>query len=340
MFAMPGPDSRPDDPRPKTIKVHGRRRQYLECRRIKRRDYYLLEPIGSPLRNRYLAFDPDQGPRGSFFLVQTWPNGSLARQQLRVLDGLKNDSLPRLVDWQPRDKTTDVVLTWIDGIPLDKYLENIRENRRPAIDPGQAIRLIHGLANAVCQLSHGQQIAHGDIQPANVIVTSHPSRLVLIDFGSAWVVQDTARREEGDGLNRCYAAPELSRNDNPIGFLADQFSVSVLLYLLLTQQIPYAGMGGKAGYPSHVERAKGSFIPPSEASAACRNLPKSLRDAVDGITIRGLALAPDDRYLNRHEWLDDLFQTAAQFRLNRDLLPKEDVLTRVVRWFVKPRTDK
>jgi serine/threonine protein kinase len=106
----------------------------------------------------------------------------------------------------------DVVLTWIEGIPLDKYLENIRKERRPWLDPGQAVRLIHGLANAVCQLNHGKQIAHGDIQPANIIVTSHPSRLVLIDFGSAWVVQDTAGRQEGDGVNRCYAAPELSLN--------------------------------------------------------------------------------------------------------------------------------
>ena len=337
---MPHSSPQPDDRHPKTVNVRGRRRPYLERRAVRRRDYYLLDHIGSPLRSRYLAFDPDQGPGGSFFLVQTWPNGPLAKQQLRVLSGMKHDSLPRVVDWQPRGKTVDVVLTWIDGIPLDKYLENIRRERRPWLDPSQAIRLIHGLANAVCQLNHGKQIAHGDIQPANVIVTSHPSRLVLIDFGSAWVVQDTAGREEGDGLNRCYAAPELSLNEDPVGFFADQFSVSVLLYQLLTQQLPYAGMGGKAGHPGHIEQARDSLAPPSKASAACQKLPKALRDAVDRVTIRGLALAPEDRYRDRHEWLDDLFQTTARFRLKPELPPNEDALTRVIRWFVKPRAGK
>ena len=337
---MPHSNPRSNDQHPQTVNIRGRRQPYLEHRRIKRRDYYLLERIGSPLRERYLAFDFDQGPGGSFFLVQTWPNGPLAEQQLRVLSGLKQDSLPRVVDWQPRGKTMDVVLTWIEGIPLDKYLENIRKERRPWLDPGQAVRLIHGLANAVCQLHHKQQIAHGDIQPANVIVTSHPSRLVLIDFGSAWVAQDTAIREEGDGLNRCYAAPELSMNADPIGFLADQFSVSVLLYQLLTQQLPYGSMGGKAGHPNHIERAKDSLVAPSKASAACRKLPKSLRDAVDRVTTRGLALGAEERYRDRHAWLDDLFETAARFRFKPELPPNEDALTRVIRWFFKPRADK
>ena len=53
-----------------------------------------------------------------------------------------------------------------------------------------------------------------------------------------------------------------------------------------------------------------------------------------------LALAAEDRYRDRHTWLDDLFQTAARFRFKPELPPNEDALTRVIRWFVKPRADK
>jgi hypothetical protein len=48
----------------------------------------------------------------------------------------------------------------------------------------------------------------------------------------------------------------------------------------------------------------------------------------------------EERYRDRHEWLDDLFQTAARFRVKPELPPNEDALTRVIRWFVKPRAGK
>lgn len=320
-----------------TVNIGGRSRAFLARRRIGRRDLYLLERIGSPFRERYLAFDPQEGPGGRFFLVQIWPRGPLAQQQLRVLNRLKDDSLPSSVEWQPRGDTIEVVLTWIEGITLAQYFENIRAGRRPPVAPRQAVRLIHGLANAVCKLNHNQQIAHGDIQPPNVVVTDHSSRLVLIDFGSAWTTEASAFREEGDGLHRCYAAPELQNNTTPVGFFADQFSVSVLFYELLTLQLPYGGLGGKAGRPEHISRAKDSLVAPSQISAQCRELPRSLREAIDQAVTRGLALDAGSRYADRDTWLNDLFAIYARFRLTPDLPPVEGVLTRIIRWLLKLR---
>jgi serine/threonine protein kinase len=258
---------------------------------------------------------------------------------LRVLSRLKSDAFPRVVEWQRRGENIDVVLTWIEGISLAEYLQNLSASRRPPVDPGQALRLIQGLANAVCQLHHHLQIAHGDIQPANVIITMQPSRLHLIDFGSAWTVDWTTRRVEGDGHHRCYDAPELQNDSTPVGFATDQFSVSVLLFELLTGQLPYGGLGGKAGRPEYVSRAADSLAPPSQASASCRELPRSLRDRLDTLALRGLALNPDDRYPDRNAWLCDLSELSARFRITPDLSPVENVLTRVIGWFVKSRSD-
>jgi serine/threonine protein kinase len=231
----------------------------------------------------------------------------------------------------------DVVLTWIEGISLAHYLENIRQGRRAPPAPGEVIRLIHGLAQAVCTLHRGQQIAHGDIQPPNVILTTSPSRLVLIDYGSAWTTESTVSRDEGDGHHRCYAAPELQGKGTPIAFLADQFSVSVLFFELLTLHLPYGDLGGKAGRPEFIARAKDSLVPPSQACDVCRELPRSLRDGIDRLALRGLALDPHDRYPNRSTWLNDLFEVSARFRLPPELSPVESVLTRVIGWFVRPR---
>jgi serine/threonine protein kinase len=66
-----------------------------------------------------------------------------------------------------------------------------------------------GPQHAVCHLQRRLHVNHGDIQPANVIITSAPSRLQLIDLGSASTTDWTTRRTEGDGHHRCYTIAQL-----------------------------------------------------------------------------------------------------------------------------------
>lgn len=326
------PSQQPQQGQKRTVNIRGRVQPYLERRRIRRCEYYLLKRIGSPFRERYLAWDPLAGPGGDYFQVQVWPSGRLVQQNLRVLSQLKHDNLPRAVEWQHRGATVDVALTWIDGIPLSDYLKNILSGTRPPLEPRDVVRLIHGLGAAVCRLHQKEQVTHGDIQPENVIITDHSSRLVLIDFGSAWTVQSTATRHEGDGVRRSYAAPELQSGGRVNGFLADQFSVSVLFYQLLTQKLPYGGLGGKAGRPERIAKMEGSLVPPSQVSDNCRRLPKALREGIDRLAVRGLALRAEDRYLDRHLWLNDLFEVYSNFRLPPKLPPLLDAFTRVIDW--------
>jgi serine/threonine protein kinase len=333
---MPEPAEQIQNPN-QTVLIHGRSRAYLECRRIRRRDYFLLERIGSPFRESYLAFDRLAGPGGSFFMVQSLPVGDAARQLLRVLSRLKNDNLPRAVEWQQNRHQIDVALTWMDGISLADYLQNIREGHRPPVEPAQAVRLVNGLAHAVCHLQRHLQVAHGDIQPANVIVTSHPSRLQLIDFGSAWTIDRTTRRTEGDGLHRCYAAPETQAGVIPVTLAGDQFSVSVLLYELLTLQLPSGGLGGKAGRPEFIARAVDTLVAPSQNSPGCRQLPRSLRDRLDALVLRGLALKPESRYPDHNTWLNHWKELSALFHITPELTPIENIVTKVIGWLVKSR---
>lgn len=316
-----------------TIRIRGKRTPYLERVRIRRRDYFLLEEVGNALRRRYRAFSPDHGPDGAFFLIQRWPRDARAERQLKILSRLKIDSLPRIWDWQPTADGFDIALTWVDGITLADYFRNIRSKHRPAVTAFEALRLTHGLANAVCNLSHTLQLAHRDIQPTNVIITAHSSRLVLIDFGSACTQQMQCDSFDGDGRNRCYAAPEFKTQVTPVGFLADQFSVMVLFYELLTMTMAY-DIGGKAGWPEFSAQCRDSFVAPSRRLADRRKLPRSLLDGLDRIASRGLALDPGERYPDRHVWLDDLSELMARFRLSPKPPSIERLLTRVVEWFV------
>ena len=50
----------------------------------------------------------------------------------------------------------------------------------------EIIRLIRGLAHGLAHYHRRANLVHGDISPANIIITSGTKQLVLIDFGSAW----------------------------------------------------------------------------------------------------------------------------------------------------------
>jgi serine/threonine protein kinase len=314
-----------------TVRIRGRERPVRERLTIGRRTYYLLDRVGSALRERSLAFDPMAGPGGDFFLVQRLPHGAAAEQYVRVLKRLKGDSIPKVLEFHRQRDHLLVVSTWVEGISLNNYFEHVRSGRRPLVAPSEALRLIRGLAAGVCQLHHGRQIAHGDIQPANIIITSHPSRLVLIDYGSAWPTQETTFRSDGDGRHRLYAAPEMQTGQSVDGFLADQFSVGVIAFELLVLQLPYGGLGGKAGRPENIGRARHALVPPSQLAANHR-LPRSLWEVIDRVTLRSLAIDPAQRYPTRQEWLNDLFSAFTQVRLQPSLPAATGVWQRLAAW--------
>ena len=149
-----------------------------------------------------------------------------------------------------------------------------------------------------------------------------------------------AFRTEGDGHHRCYAAPELQCDPIPVTLAGDQFYVSVLLFELLTLNLPYGGLGGKAGRPEFVTRAADTLVAPSQLSSSCKQLPRSLRDRLDAIVLRGLVLNPEERYPDHNTWLDDWKELTARFSISPELPPVENMLTKVIGWFVKQSRDR
>lgn len=319
-----------------TIRIRGRSHSILGRIKVRRREYLLLEELAQVDRPSWKAFDPLSGPGGQFFLIRRLPS-SMASQRLRVFHRLKSRTLPTVVEWQHQRDHIDVVLTWSDGIPLTEAFEHIRAGRRPPIAPAQVVRLINGLVHAVTHLHRRLQTIHGDIQPANVVISDHPSHLHLIDFGSAWTMDWTWRRHEGDGHHRNYAAPELQVPNSRPTSAADQFSVAVIAYQMLTGQLPWGGLGGKAGRPEYVTQVTGNLVPPSTVSDTCRRLPDSVREPLDTLVTQSLALDPSQRISPDQEWLNRWQKLNLQFQLPPQSSRGAEWLSRVLSWLAGQR---
>ena len=314
-----------------TVRIRGRVVPSLGRLTVRRRTYVLLEELSSGDRQSWKAFDPLSGPGGQYFLIRRLPL-STADRQLRVFQRLKVPTLPQVVEWQKHRDHIDVVITWFDGIPLTAALDHIRAGRRPAMAPAQVVRLISGLVTDVSHLHRRLQVVHGDVQPANLVLTDHPSRLHLIDFGSAWTTDWTTRRDEGDGHHRSYAAPELQNQDGHPTIFADQFSVAVIAFQLLTSQLPWKGLGGKAGRPEFVTQVSGKFVAPGELSTACQKLPANLRNSLDTLVTQCLSLAPQDRIATDQEWLQRWQELNLEFRRRPSSSRGAERLARFMDW--------
>jgi len=319
---------------PSTIRFGGREYPVLDRLRIGRRTYLLLDHISRGGRERYLAYDPSAGPGGDFRAVLILPRSSAAVRHARVLKRLSvnNENVPRIFDYQAQRDRLVMVLDWIRGVTLDDYLEKVKSGDRQPPSPYEALRLVRGLAHGLYHFHHSRQVNHGDIKPENLILTSQRPRLVTIDFGSAWFAQDTINRSPGDGFSPAYGAPELQDRRSFVDFRADQFSASVVLFELITLQLPYDHLGGKAGRREWIAIARDKLMPPSRLASDSKRLPRSLWEGIDRVVLTGLALDPEDRYPTPRAWLDELDQVYAQMRHESHLSSAEVWLTRAVAW--------
>ncbi len=186
---------------PGTVRVLGKNRPVRGRLDIGRRRYLILDELGAVGRKRCLAFDPEAGPRGALRCLLVLPDLPAAWQHVRVLHDISthNGVLSRVLDYRKVHGDLYVALEWVHGIDLKEFLSDVRSGRRARPSPVEAVRLIRKLAHDLGHIHRRRRIAHGDIKPSNLIVASEPSRLVLIDFGSAWLLEQTLRRHPGDG---------------------------------------------------------------------------------------------------------------------------------------------
>ena len=290
------------DPQFKRVRREGRVFDVIDSIRVRGRRYDILEQLGTRHRPRLLLDDPATRQLRVGLIL---PTDSATAQHLHVLRRLPQlAELPHVLDYERRGEQTTLVLKWIKGIDLGHYLEAVRRNKVVAPSPYEALRLVRGLGHGLLQFHRYAQIMHGDLKPQNLIITRKVSRLVMIDFGSAWALDRARGRAEGDGISHVYAAPEQQTGGGKVDERADQFAASLILYQLLTGTVAFGGLGGQAGRPGYREEFSESLEPPSEVAERIQVLPKGLRQRIDELMLRSLQLDPESRYPTTGAWLD------------------------------------
>lgn len=283
----------------------GQRYDVIDRVDVGRKQFQITRRVSSGPRRRYQAFDRVAGPRGALRILQIMPHNGESWQRIGALQrlGQHNPELPQILEFYRRGDDIVSIEPWIEGKDLRSWIRRMRESPRQHLGTPEAIRLFRQLAHGLHHIHRHCRLVHGDIKSANIIVSNASRKLVLIDYGSAWGIERTTTRHPGDGSSEVYCAPEVLLNKVGVDFRADYFSLAVVCYEVLTLQIPYDGLGGRAGLPQYANQRDSLYLPPSQLSREKDKLDRPIWQDIDTLLTRLLHIDPDRRPGSGSEWL-------------------------------------
>ncbi|MGQ0647432.1 MAG: tetratricopeptide repeat protein [Gemmatimonadaceae bacterium] len=188
----------------------------------------------------YLALRADLGSVAAIKILRdAWLSPARRERFLgeqRTLAQLNHPNIARLFDAGTlADGTPWIAMEYVEGVPLSEYC------RTRGAGVGERLRLIRDVGEAVLH-AHQSLVVHRDLKPSNVLVRQDGT-VKLLDFGIAKQLEtlegstDTTRT----GLRLmtpAYAAPEQIAGGR-VGIHTDVYSLGVMLYELLTGQLPH-----------------------------------------------------------------------------------------------------
>jgi WD40 repeat protein/class 3 adenylate cyclase len=123
-----------------------------------------------------------------------------------------------------------LAMDWVEGTDLATL---VRDRGRPGLAPSSALAYLAQAAEALTHLhSQNPPVIHGDVKPANVILTTG-GRIKLVDFGLSSAPNALRRRAGTPG----FRAPELAVDGAP-SRTTDIYALAATAFALLTGSAP------------------------------------------------------------------------------------------------------
>ncbi len=204
-----------------------------------------------------------------------------------------------------------IVMEYIRGVTLDALLHS---NRR--LDPIRVGRLLYQISE-VLQAAHGEGIVHRDLKPANLMVVDPdtPHELIkVMDFGLAKLLGPDAKaavtNHEFAVGTPGYMCPEQARGEE-MDHRGDLYSVGVIVFELLTGQLPFAGRSTMDLLLAHATEE-----PPSFAALGVAGL---VPPAIERVVQRCLAKEASQRPRHARELSEEFSQALAAHQAQQAL---------------------
>ena len=154
-------------------------------------------------------------------------------REVRLARRITHPHVARMHDLGTHEGQAFLTMEYVEGEDLRELLA------RAGVSASRAARI----CLAVCEglaAAHTAGVVHRDLKPANILMESAGGRVVLTDFGIARAMaEERASQTQGAIGTPLYMAPEQVAGE-PVEARTDLYAVGLLLYELLTGQLPFS----------------------------------------------------------------------------------------------------
>lgn len=217
------------------------------------------------------------------------------RREARLIARLEHPHILPIYDFDGGHNPPYIVMRYLKGGTLKDFLSRAP---LPVLEVGYILRHV---ASAL-DYAHEQGIIHRDIKPSNIMIDQQGNAF-LSDFGIARFTESHPKRRKSNNQETPitqsgtvmgtpeYMSPEQALAEEPLTHRADIYALGIVLFQMLTGQLPFTGNSTTAIFLKHIQELMPSAV------ALNPNLPIS----IDIVLGRALAKQAGDRYATAAE---------------------------------------
>lgn len=211
------------------------------------------------------------------------------RREAQSAAALSHPNVVSIYDVGQEEDTHYIVMEYIEGHNLNEIIQE-----RAPLQTDEAVRIAMQIADALDH-AHQNHIIHRDIKPHNILIGKN-GRVKVTDFGIARAVTSSTITQTGSVMGSVhYFSPEHAKGINT-GEKSDLYSLGIVLYQMLTAQLPFLGESPISIALKHLQE---NFEEPRIVNP---HIPQS----VENVVLKAMRKNPSERYNSAHEMLLDL----------------------------------
>ncbi len=212
-------------------------------------------------------------------LLEDVRNDERFMSEARVAAKLVHPNIVTIHEVDEADFGRYIVMEFVQGTSLRDLIRN-----KGTLKPESSIKFAGQMLSGL-QLAHSMGILHRDIKSDNILITSD-DQVKILDFGIAKIMANEGLTVAGDILGTVeYMAPEQLLGEGADN-RSDLYAAGVVLYQILTNQLPFAGESPAALLSKKLNEEP---VPPSYYNSA-------IDQRLDQVILKALSTDKEERW--------------------------------------------